>query len=127
MKTPAPITENTYPLTRWTAWPEEVDGYVNAFYEATGEIPNALVASTATLRRMDIAAARENVADDEQEAPAEGEYAALGGMLGPDYVLTFLVNEKVPERHVWLVFEDFVPDGGEPETDDAEDELRRAA
>jgi hypothetical protein len=103
MTHPAPVPENTYPLDRWLSWPDEVHTFVQDYVSRYETFPNALVASSATLRRMDMAADKGHVHSDDGDAPDDHAYTVLGGIRAPEYELTFLVNDAVPERHVWLL------------------------
>lgn len=114
MNRPAPVPENTYPLDHWLTWPDEVHRFVQDYVSRYEAFPNALVASSATLRRMDIAADRQHVQQRNGDEPSAHAYTVLEGISAPEYELTFLINETVPDRHVWLLL-DGTDDGPEGE------------
>jgi hypothetical protein len=111
MTRPVPVPENTYPLDHWLSWPDEVHMFVQDYVSRHEAFPNALVASSATLRRMDMAADRAHVHSQDGGDPDAHAYTVLGGIRAHDYELTFLINDEVPDRHVWLLVDGTDGDG----------------
>jgi hypothetical protein len=60
---------------------------------------------------MDMAADRAHVHSQDGGDPDAHAYTVLGGIRAHDYELTFLINDEVPDRHVWLLVDGTDGDG----------------
>jgi ADP-ribosylglycohydrolase len=108
------ILRRTYRLESWRTWDDELHTFVADFRGQLGIAPNILLASEVTHTRIDMAAKKQNVLDEQGAHPEPAEYAALSGFAGPDYELDFYVDPTLPDRSVSLVYDPDPDGGGEP-------------
>jgi hypothetical protein len=107
------VLRRTYSITQWIRWDDEVDAAVRAFRAEFGVAPLILLASSASLARIDLAAKKDRLVDGNGARPHPDQYAAVGSFSGADYLLEFCVDERLPTSRISLVF-DSDPGDGEP-------------
>jgi hypothetical protein len=116
------IHRKTYALESWKTWDHELFAHVQDFRDRFRLVPNILLASQVTHARIDMAARKDHVRGDEGEIPGEAEHTQLHSFVGPDFELVFCIDDKLPDRHVSLLYDSDPDGGGEPvpEEDTAE-------
>ena len=114
----------SYRIEQWAEWDQEIHGFVQEFQGHFQLFPNQLLASEVTLARIDMAAAKKNVASDEGEPALEGEYTPLSAFVGDGYELEFAIVPDLADRLISLIHDDD-PDGGGEEVPDEDTSLRR--
>lgn len=125
-----PIIRRTYRLLRWAGWDHQLHSFVEEFSARYAVAPNVLLANETTFARIDMAAQREHLVNDEGRQPDPGETATLTGFTGPDYHLMFALDEALTDLAISLIY-DSDPDGGgesipELDTDQGTAEADRA-
>ena len=91
----------TYRLQGWRGWDRRIDACARDFTAEFGVAPNLLVANSATLRRMNVAADKAKVGNKAGNS-AEG-YVELRGFAAEDYELLFIEEDEVPENSFALI------------------------
>lgn len=110
------LFRGTYQITSWGEWDKTVHEAVADFKKRCRLIPNLLMASDQTFRRVDLAANanRQNIAGDDRLAPPESvPFIELSGFGGNGYILDMVIGNQVPMDSFLLIY-DSDPDGGLP-------------
>ena len=118
------VLRRTYEIKSWRTWDDEVHACACDFKSKFNVYPNVLLASSATLAHIDMAAKKKHVRGPDGERPDETTYAPLDSFSGPGYSLAFCVDERLAGRKLSLIY-DPDPGGGLPVPD--EDTAIRAA
>lgn len=94
----------TYQLRTWRGWDRHLDACVRDFSAEFGTRPNLLVASGATLRRLNVAAnhARVSAARGRRAADRRA-YLELAGIAAEDCELLFVEEAEVPDNSFALI------------------------
>jgi len=109
------ILRKTFIIENWKSWDHEIDSSTMAFYSQFSIYPNVLLANKTTLSRIDIIANKENIKGPNDEKPGKYEYVGIGSFRAEEYVLNICFDNKLPDKHISLIYDsDPDDDGGEP-------------
>lgn len=113
-----PVWRKTYKITRWIKWDQIISKSAEDFREKTGVRPNLLLASEATLKRIDLAAY--NSSQDETRGSIRNPSGvipdatvSLEGFKAGELNLDFCIKDDAPTSSFILVY-DANPEGGLP-------------
>ncbi len=91
----------TYRLSSWKGWDRHVDRCAREFAAEFGVMPNLLVASPVTLRRINVAADKGHVGNGRGQRPTS--YVQLRGFATAEFALTFVQEDGVAENSFALI------------------------
>lgn len=111
------VLRRTYEIKSWRTWDDEVHAFACAFKSMFNAYPNVLLASSATLAHIDMAAKKKHVRGPGGERPDETTWTPLESFAGPGYSLAFCIDEHLPGRRISLIY-DSDPGGGLPVPDE---------
>ncbi len=117
-RAPSSILRRSYTIRRWVRWDDELHGFATEFQEVLGVFPNILLANEVTYARIDMAARKQHIRDDDGTTPQDGEHTPLGSFVGPDYVLEFAIDPRLGDARVSLIYDCDPDGGGEPVPDE---------
>ncbi|MBF0103891.1 MAG: hypothetical protein HQM16_01075 [Deltaproteobacteria bacterium] len=112
------IIKKTHHIEGWKSWDHEIHHAILAFHSHHSFYPNIMLASDITYNRINMAANKENMENDEGERPEANMYVNLSGFATEKYRLGFCVDNTLDDKVFSLVY-DTNPDGdGEPIPED---------
>ena len=88
------MTTTKHRITKWTEWPTSLKRAVKAYRQKHGSYPTGMHASTATFRRMSIAADRSRVGNADRQAPEQAGYVQLSGIVIEDNRIDFVIDDS---------------------------------
>lgn len=104
--------QQAYRIEEWTDWKNQIDQSVKVFQATHSVYPNILQCNEHTASQFDhlvnmVAGEREKVSHSKTgKPPKDGEDISLDAFMGEGYLLTFALDEELPDQVFRLVYDD---------------------
>ncbi len=122
------LHQQAYRIDEWTDWKNQIDQSVKVFHSTHSVYPNIFQCNEHTASQFDhlvnmVAGEREQVSHAKTGVPPkDGEDISLDAFVGAEYLITFALDEELPDQVFRLVYDN------DPEWEnDAPDQLPKNA